>query len=150
MASRKRGNDRDATGFTVAKNVRRVRLLRDMTQEDLAAALEQLGRSIPLASVGRIESGHRAVEVDDLMALAVALEVSPLGLLLPVEAELGEPVDVTGWAVDSEELWLWVTGRHREDPPGTHLPHWLNLSPTVNMLSTRALAAREAWKERNG
>jgi hypothetical protein len=49
----------------------------------LASILEEMGRPIPELGLRRIESGDRRVDVDDLMALAMALGVSPVTLLMP-------------------------------------------------------------------
>jgi transcriptional regulator with XRE-family HTH domain len=108
--SRQRGNDRGPTAATVAENVKRVRNLRRLTQEDLSRRLYELGRRIPPASVGKIELGLRAVEVDDLMAIAIALDVSPLGLLLPMDLRFRTIAAVTGTEREVNELWDWAVG----------------------------------------
>lgn len=63
------------------ENLKRIRAAREMTQAGLAEALAQAGRPIPVASIAKIEAGDRRVDVDDLAALAEALE-TPIAQLL--------------------------------------------------------------------
>lgn len=107
---RQRGNDMDITGRTVAANVRRIRIESRMMQADLSAAMSRVGRPIPVASIGKLETGLRKVEVDDLMALAVALNVSPLALLLPDTRRPNDPVEGVGIATTAVDLWRWGVG----------------------------------------
>jgi hypothetical protein len=55
----------------------------------------------------RIEAGDRRVDVDDLVALALALDVSPLALLLPTEASSLVP---EGDRYAAERIWDWARG----------------------------------------
>jgi transcriptional regulator with XRE-family HTH domain len=63
----------------VAANVKRIRKSRGMSTYELARRL----------------TGQRQVDADDVVALAVALNCSPVALLLPAEPEDG-PVAVAG------------------------------------------------------
>ena len=76
------------TGKYVADAVRVYRQKRDLTYKELEKRLTNLGRTIPELGLRRIEAEARRVDVDDLLALAVALEVSPLQLLLHLPDEL--------------------------------------------------------------
>lgn len=106
--ARERGNPVGPTGKTVGENLRRLRALQNVTQSELSARLRENGRPIPVASIGRIESGERRVEVDDLVALAIALGVAPLALLLPDTRTPDEVVELTGWGtVQASEAWMW-------------------------------------------
>lgn len=123
---RERRNPIGPTARTVGANVRRLRQEIGDTQGALADRLKGNGHPIPVASIGRIESGDRRVEVDDLMALSVALGVSPLALLMPYTRASSDDVSLTGWrkttALDS---WRWALagaplawsegGRHEEE-----------------------------------
>lgn len=82
------------TASTVADNVQRLRKRRELSIYQLSAALRHAGRPITPAAVGKIERQERQVTVDDLMALAVALDVSPVTLLLP--ANTRGPKDANG------------------------------------------------------
>ena len=77
-----------ATGKYVADAVRVYRQKRDLTYKELEKQLAALGRPIPELGLRRIEAEARRVDVDDLMALSVALGVSPVELLLHVPDEL--------------------------------------------------------------
>ena len=119
-----------ATGRTVADNIRRARGLRAMTQAELSARLSELGRPIPVASVGKIEKGLRAVEVDDLMVIALALNVSPLGLLLPGAHSPEVEVEVTGATASASLFWRWALAEFSPDDDerklaAMSLPSWL-------------------------
>lgn len=94
----------------VAANVRAVRDSRGLHQRELAARLAALGRPLAQTGVSRLEEGQRRVDVDDLVALAVALNVSPSRLLLPDGdmQDLVRPVpevEVQAW-----QLWEWLSG----------------------------------------
>ncbi|MGW1071525.1 helix-turn-helix domain-containing protein [Streptomyces sp. NPDC002537] len=71
-------------GDIVRRNVRRLRAERRLTTERLAEHLRQhTGRSIPASGITRLEGGQRRVDVDDLVALATVLGVTPAQLLEP-------------------------------------------------------------------
>ncbi|MGF6822421.1 transcriptional regulator with XRE-family HTH domain [Microbacterium sp. ZKA21] len=107
-----RGNDIGEIGRRVGERVRLIRREREMTQEHLSATLAAIGRPMPTASIGRLESGDRRVDVDDLMALAYALDVSPLSLLLPFTDRPDDrfkPAGV-GREVEAVSAWMWAAG----------------------------------------
>jgi transcriptional regulator with XRE-family HTH domain len=110
---RQRGNDMGPTGRAVAENLKRIRVAAGMTQAQLSEAVREVGYSIPTAAIGKIETRDRRVDVDDLAVLAVALNVSPLGLLMPWTPRPTDPVDVTGIAGSdrSIDVWRWATGQ---------------------------------------
>jgi 8-oxo-dGTP pyrophosphatase MutT (NUDIX family)/transcriptional regulator with XRE-family HTH domain len=80
-------------GGYVIQNLENLRTERRLTYRQLADRLEQLGRPIPTLGLSRIEKGNRRVDVDDLVALAVALEVSPGTLLLPPDPGIPDEDD---------------------------------------------------------
>jgi len=97
----------DATGRQVGENVRRLRQARNLSTRRLSEELERLGRPIPPTGITRIEKGRRAVDVDDLMTLAVVLKVSPLTLLLPAVSST-VPTEVTAvGSIPSWKAWRW-------------------------------------------
>ena len=71
------------TGRIVASRIAEIREARQMTFATLASKLAELGHPIPTLGLRRIESRARRVNVDDLVAIAVALDVSPQALLMP-------------------------------------------------------------------
>lgn len=98
------------TGKTVGKNLARLRRNRELTTRQLSAQLEQAGRPIPASGITRMEQGERQVTADDLVALAVVLNTSPISLLLP--AEWGDaPVELTSERrLTARTAWRWIRG----------------------------------------
>lgn len=108
------------TGRTVAGNLARLRKARGMTIRALSVAVTEAGRALGPDAIAQIENagkddwtGHaRRVDVDDLVALAVVLGVSPSSLLLPPVDGPGDMVEVTGAGeVPAAGAWDWVDGR---------------------------------------
>ena len=62
------------------------RQMRGLTYRSLSSRLSGLGSPIAASALRRIELGERLVDVDELVLLAWALDVSPLELLTPVSA----------------------------------------------------------------
>lgn len=97
-----------STGEAVAENVRRLLGVSDLNHTSLSAELAAIGRDIPPLAIGRIVKKERRVDVDDLVALAAALGVSPSTLLMPAASTPTEKVTAggTGWAAGV--LWEWL------------------------------------------
>lgn len=68
-----------------------------------------MGHDLSLSAVSKIEGGSRRMDVDDLTALAAALNVAPVTLLLPDETEW-DTATVTGATASAVRLWMWATG----------------------------------------
>ena len=96
-------------GNNVTRTVRKFRQARDLGYAELSRMLAELGRKIPPLGLRRIEAGERRVDVDDLMALAMALDVAPVALLLPSRQRM-----IPGWCRRRSDpwqhIWLWGTG----------------------------------------
>lgn len=97
---------RGPTSDTVAANVKRIRRARALTAEGLSDLLAELGRPMLATGITSIETGRRRVDVDDLMALAIALRVSPVTLLMPDTSGVQQ---VTGAVANGGFLWEWAT-----------------------------------------
>lgn len=101
------------TGEAVRANVRRLRDAQGMSAAQLSAQLGQLGRPIPLIGIQRIESGERRPDTDELVALAVALGVSPASLLMPNLETVAKDdlVPISGWRkeISATVVWRWLT-----------------------------------------
>ena len=69
------------SGHAVRANIRRIRELQKMSLQDVSDRLTRLGRPIARSGLSKIESGDRRVDVDDLVAIAAALSVTPNRLL---------------------------------------------------------------------
>ncbi|KUI01290.1 hypothetical protein AU189_13385 [Mycolicibacterium acapulense] len=105
----------DRSGWAVAANVARQRGVAGLNYTELSGRLADLGRDIPPLAVRRIEEGQRRVDVDDLMALAMALDISPVALLMPEldSARQDDPVDITGSpeTLAAQQVWEWLTAQ---------------------------------------
>jgi len=112
---------RDATAQTVSANVKRLRDQRNLGLRGLSKKLGEVGRPLGHAAVDQIEKGTRRVDVDDLMALAAALGVSPATLLMPDVKTGQDAVGVTGHpdSVSARRAWSWFAHARpisEEDP----------------------------------
>ncbi|MCD5419302.1 helix-turn-helix domain-containing protein [Rhodococcus pyridinivorans] len=110
------------TGRTVATNIAAIRTHQNLTWTDVSRRLQERGREIPPVGIKRIEAMERRVDVDDLVAIAAALEVAPVALLMPRTRERDERSMITGETEThtNEELWHWFTGQlplHTESEP---------------------------------
>jgi hypothetical protein len=94
----------------VAHTVRKFRKARNLGYAALSRRMEELGRPIPPLGLRRLEEGQRRVDVDDLVALAMALEVAPVALLLPTERDGFRKVVAKVDPVPWPQIWLWGTG----------------------------------------
>lgn len=108
----KKKNPIGSTGKTVAVNVKRLREDQRLAFTDLAAILSKIGKPIPTLGLRHIEADKRRVDSDDLVALAVALGVSPVTLLMPVTADPEDLAEATGFdhEVPAYALWRWLIG----------------------------------------
>lgn len=104
------------TSRYVVENVRRLKTDRDWSLADLSERMSEAGRPILPTGLHRLLNGKRRVDVDDLMALAAAFEVTPITLLLPTIPK-GTPqqeasnVEITGKiSVDAFTAWDWIRG----------------------------------------
>lgn len=83
-------------GEHVAEAVGALRRQRGWDQPTLARRVTEAGRTMTASVVGKVEAGTRRVDVDDLVAFAVALEVEPGQLLLAAGGDTEEPRAPTG------------------------------------------------------
>jgi transcriptional regulator with XRE-family HTH domain len=65
---------------------------------------------MPRTGLSEIENGGRRVTVDDLMALAVALDVTPNDLLLPWDDSQGPEEATALGSVTPKDVWPWADG----------------------------------------
>lgn len=103
------------TGETVMHNLPRFRGLRRMTLTDLSEKLDELGRPMSVPTLSAVENGKRRIDVDDLVHLALALDVSPAALLMPAtetaDDEIGNAPGQEPWTVASD-WWTWLRAEH--------------------------------------
>ena len=149
---------RGPTADTVAANVKRLREQQNLGLRALAQRLATTGRPLTHTALDKIERGTRRVDVDDLTALAAALDVSPATLLMPdvpvvpgvpklaYRPEWDAPVDVTGLpeSISAHYLWMWLTA---QTPPRPAYDD-ADLARVGGTLDTRPVADREYCSHR--
>ncbi|WP_086006460.1 helix-turn-helix domain-containing protein [Nocardia araoensis] len=108
MAEKK--NPLGATGETVAANVQKMREQSNLSYAELSRRLQAIGRTIPTLGLRKIESRERRIDADDLVALAAALEVSPLTLLMPESADRSDQVRTTAHSDTAVRIFQWLRG----------------------------------------
>jgi 8-oxo-dGTP diphosphatase len=82
------------------------------TYQELSERLTELGRPIPTLGLSRIEKGNRRVDVADLIALAVVLDVNPAALLLPANVAPDDDIELAeGLRVPASVARDWMNGR---------------------------------------
>lgn len=100
-------------GAYVVDNLKQLREARGLTYQKLSDRLRELGRPIPTLGLSRIENGNRRVDADDLVALAIALDVNPAALLLPRNTAPGDEIRLApDFAVAAVSAWEWSAGRY--------------------------------------
>jgi transcriptional regulator with XRE-family HTH domain len=106
-------------GDVLRRNLARIRAGKGLSYAELSRRLATGGRALPPLSLARIEAGRRRVDLDDLMSLAVALDVSPVDLLVP-----GTLTDEQRWqatpavVLQAGRARAWIGGRQLT-PPGS-------------------------------
>ena len=104
-------NEPGPTSETVRANVKIYRESQNLTYAELSRRLDNLGKPIAVLGLSRIENGERRVDVDDLMALASALDVPPVDLLTPDGQNAIDLVEATGLGLVSVHgLRNWICG----------------------------------------
>jgi transcriptional regulator with XRE-family HTH domain len=108
-------------GTAVAANVERLRDDQNLSYAELSRRLTELGRPIAPLGLTRIRDRQRRVDVDDLVALALAFDVSPATLLLP-DSSVGSsegkaPVTEGGDDYTRRQIWNWLTVEAPIDEP---------------------------------
>ncbi|MDO0937406.1 helix-turn-helix transcriptional regulator [Streptomyces sp. DG2A-72] len=104
----RRHSETGPVGDQVADNVAEIRRRRRMTTKQLAEAVGEMGVPMTASTVTKIETQGRRVFVDELVALAAALDVTPAALMLPGRDPrqpvwMGEPMP---W----RRAWRWMHG----------------------------------------
>lgn len=95
----------------LASQVRLLRAKLDWSQADLAARLEAHGIQWDTSIVSKVEKGKRQVAVDEVVALAYVLGVSPLSLLIPVGWQGFKVTPNT--TIHTSGAWDWAAGSRR-------------------------------------
>lgn len=95
----------------VRARVKELRGRKGWSGADLGEQLSKLGVPWNRSVVANFESGRRpAVSVQELLALALVLDVAPVNLLVPLHSE---PYQVTPKGTDPQnalDVWSWMRG----------------------------------------
>jgi transcriptional regulator with XRE-family HTH domain len=96
----------------IAERMAAIRRYKGMTQSQLAEAMQELGVPWQRIIVAKIEGGRRDfLTVEELLALCIALEISPVDLLVPRELKDDDPYHVTPQATArATDVREWVRG----------------------------------------
>lgn len=97
-------------GDVVRSNVARIRKARGLTLRGMATQLTEVGRPLAHTAISDIENGSRRVDADDLVALALALDVAPTTLLMPQsdDWETGSVQLTENVASAPQRVWEWL------------------------------------------
>ena len=137
----------------IRRRLREVRDSRRITRDELSDRLEAIGYPIEALTLARIETGRmKRLSVDDVFALAYALDVSPLFLMLPYGGRLVVYEGQTVWLSDetvevaasvqpvgSHMLRDWLRGN--ETLPGQDASRFNRELPPDELANLRAAAA---------
>ncbi|MFT4200503.1 helix-turn-helix domain-containing protein [Gordonia sp. (in: high G+C Gram-positive bacteria)] len=122
----------------VAINVSRFRALRRLTGAELADRLAAQGRPLSRATVSEIENMRRRVDVDDLVALSIALDVPVVSLLMPPTYEPAAAVQMVGDRLyDAATVWAALRGE------GTWDGDWVD--PDIEEIETMKRMTWPDW-----
>jgi transcriptional regulator with XRE-family HTH domain len=124
-----RAKEPGPTSVRTAANLKQIRQERGVSYAELARRLRSLLHPILDTGVMKIEKGERRVDVDDLVALALALGVTPNRLILP-------DVDLPGISIEYMltpavagnpiALWQWAQGERHPGIPVEGAHSWLS------------------------
>jgi transcriptional regulator with XRE-family HTH domain len=99
--------------FVFGRRVSEARKTALLTQAALAERLKKLGRPISRAKLAKIETGEQTVRLDDVFAIAEALELPPVYLLAPRDDE--RDIEITATVtITPAEMRAWARGYPRQ------------------------------------
>lgn len=135
-------------GRRVSERLHQIRTGKSWTLRVLEAELASIKHPISNDGLSKIETGKRRVDVDDLVALAIALDVTPSRFLLP-DGKPGDMVQLTeNVTVSWVRAWSWAAGHMSLSPPGTSLSNRVKpVSPAFAELTEAVEGSK--WMEAN-
>lgn len=94
-----------------------------MSLRQLSERLGEIGHPMLPSGINKLENRKRRVDVGDLVALALALDVSPLALLMPAERR---DVQLTPEVrAEWERGWRWAVGERPLTGEGWRFPGYI-------------------------
>lgn len=106
----RRANELGPAGGRLAENVKAIRERLPLTTEQLAERVTGLGRPMRANTITKIEKGQRRVDIDDAVALAIALRVNLTTLVLPYTTKGTAQLTETT-TIGASEAWDWADGK---------------------------------------
>lgn len=106
----------------IGAQVRHVRdKVRGWHLSDLSEKLGELGMNLGKNALSKLETGQRNMTAEELVYIAVALDVTPNRLLLGGSTEdMGQMIRIANtWEITLAEAWAWASG---EELPNTSTP----------------------------
>lgn len=140
---RDRSVNLDTTGQHVRDAVKSLRKAAGLTHQQVT---DRTGGAISRTAISDIERGVRKVDVDDLMHLALALDVSPLDLLLPERTDPGAHPITGATPRQTRELWAWATEGGALTGPGATM-RWQVLNTLRTTLERQSREHTERMTE---
>lgn len=135
----RRANELGPTGSRLAENLKAIRERMPLTTEQLAERVTDLGRPMRANTITKIEKGQRRVDIDDAVALAVALRVNLSTLTLPYTTK-GMVQLTEGTTVPAADAWDWSDGRRP-----LHVPEGDDGSALVDFQRHARPLNRRSW-----
>ncbi|MFJ4617384.1 helix-turn-helix domain-containing protein [Streptomyces sp. NPDC088812] len=106
-------------GTRIAQEVRRHRLARGLSAQQLSDTCAKLGAQIPRTVISNIENGRRTnVSVAEVCVLATALRVPPVALIAPA-GYVDEVEYLPGKSIDPVRVINWFSGETQIDERST-------------------------------
>lgn len=100
----------EAVGKVFARRLREARNARGWTQDDLSRELSELDAPMDRTTIAKLEKGQRQARIEELIAIAAALDVAPVHLLVPFDG--AHSVALTPRLdVGTEKARRWIRGR---------------------------------------
>jgi transcriptional regulator with XRE-family HTH domain len=141
----RRGYEPGPTAQRIRANLNQLRDQRRISLRALSKRLDRLGHPLLASGLSKIEMGTRRADVDDLVAIAIALDVAPNRLLL-VGTAGEEKLELAPEAQASERIvWLWATG---EAPLPVDL--WSDTPGTIDLNRARRFRDENRPHDRSG
>lgn len=133
---------------TVAEEIRRYRLARRLSAQQLADRCADLGMPIRRSVLANLENGRRdAITIAELLVLARALDVSPLLLVFPVgRREEVEALPERALPTWDAALWFFGEARLKDTPTGLDV-EWADADDVVPLWERHERLIAE-WKSR--
>jgi transcriptional regulator with XRE-family HTH domain len=130
-----------AAGQVFAQRMKEVREWHPrLSQAGLSRRLERVGHPIHRSRVAKLELGEARPTLDDVLAVALVLNVSPLFLIVP---ELGSKLRIGNEAINSPDARAWLRG---EEPLPGQLPAVFHAQRPTDEIPEEYRAAVKAYR----